>query len=201
MTRDPCAVCGKQGERRCPSLDQRLCSRCCGTHRGRFVRCPSSCAYYRTAEEKLRERRARELDRAWAVWYRELVSSGEERIFTYVEALAKTLALLLHREAAPDAEVEAALRHLDRSLSPVVLVSTAPPPLGQMLAEDLLLPFVRDGKADGERLRKAAQALSSWLSTYRSPDDPLKFVRGLLGTFPPPPAEAQGLIVLPREPA
>ncbi len=202
MTRDPCAVCGKSGDRRCPSLDRSLCSRCCGSHRGRFVRCPSHCAYYRAAEERLRERRARELERAWALWYRELAGAGDEGTWPYVEILAKALAGLLHGGAAADAEVEAALRHLDQSLSPVVLVSTTPPPLGRMLAEEGFVHFVRKGKVDRDRLRKAAQAFASWLSAYRSPADPLKLVRGLLGLFPPSEAEApQGLIVRPRGPA
>ncbi|MFH1609343.1 MAG: hypothetical protein ABID40_01770 [Candidatus Bipolaricaulota bacterium] len=200
MTRDPCAACGERtGDRRCPSLDRRLCSRCCGSHRGRFVRCPSDCAYYRAAEERLRERRARELERAWALWYRELAGSGDEGIWPHVEILAEALAALLHRGAAADAEVEAALHHLDRSLSPV-LVSTAPPPLGRMLAEGGFVHLVHEGKVDGDRLRKAAQAFASWLSAYRSPEDPLKLVRGLLGLFPPSEAP-KGLIVRPRGPA
>lgn len=114
-----------------------------------------------------------------------------------MEILAEALAALLHRGAAADAEVEAALRHLDRSLSPV-LVSTAPPPLGRMLAEGFVY-LVHDGKVDGDRLRKAAQAFASWLSAYRSPEDPLKLVRGLLGLFPPS-EEPKGLIVRPRGP-
>lgn len=199
MTRDPCAVCGERiGDRSCPGLDRPLCSQCCGTHRGRFVRCPSDCAYGRVAEERLRERRAKDLERAWLLWYRELGSSGGEGVWPHVEVVAEALAALLHRGIAADDEVEAALRHLEQALSPVVLVATSPPPLGRMLAEEGFLHLVREGKVDRDQLRNAVQALVGWLGTYRAPDDPLKFVRGLLGLFPHIPEERQGLIVRPR---
>ena len=96
-----------------------------------------------------------------------------------------------------DVEVEGALRHLDRALSPVVLVPTPPPPLGRALAEEGLLPLVQGGKLDGEGLRKAVQAFVAWLAAYQAPDEPLKFVRGLLGLFPPLPPEPAGLLVRP----
>ncbi|MDD2912328.1 MAG: hypothetical protein PHF77_02215 [Candidatus Bipolaricaulis anaerobius] len=198
MTRDLCAICGERvGDRRCPGLDRSLCSTCCGAHRGRSVRCPPDCAYGRVAEERLRERRARKLERAWVLWYRELASSGEEGIWPHVELLAEALAALVRDGGGTDAEVEGALRHLDRALSPVVLVPTPPPPLGRALAEEGLLPLVQEGKLDGEGLRKAVQAFVAWLAAYQAPDEPLKFVRGLLGLFPPLPPEPAGLIVRP----
>lgn len=197
MTHDRCALCGERvGDRRCPALDKSLCSLCCGSHRGKFVRCPSDCTYGRQAEQRLREKRAQELERAWALWYRDLSSSGSEAVWPHVELLAEALAFLLHRGMATDPEVEGALRHLDQALSPVVLVSTPPSPLGRALAEEGLLPLVKEGKFGREDLRKAAHALSEWLGTYRS-DDPLRFARGLLGLFPPQPQQPQGLIVRP----
>lgn len=202
MTRELCAVCGERvGDRRCPGLDRSLCSRCCGSQRGRFVRCPPDCAYGRVAEERLRERRARELERAWALWYRDLAQAGRERVWPHIEILAEALATILHRTVATDAEVEAALRYLDRALSPLVLVPTSPPPLGRVLAEEGFLPLVREGKVEGEKLREAVQAIAGWLADYRSPDDPLRFVRGILGLLPPRPEEPEGLIVRPRGPA
>ncbi|HEU68443.1 MAG TPA: hypothetical protein ENN53_04415, partial [Candidatus Acetothermia bacterium] len=86
------------------------------------MRCPPDCAYWRAAEERLRERRARELERAWALWYRELAQAGKEHIWPHIEILAEALATVLHRMAATDAEVEGALRYLDQALSPLVLV-------------------------------------------------------------------------------
>ncbi|HOD73690.1 MAG TPA: hypothetical protein PKM13_04025, partial [Candidatus Bipolaricaulis anaerobius] len=124
-------------------------------------------------------------------------SSGEEGIWPHVELLAEALAALVRDGGGTDAEVEGALRHLDRALSPVVLVPTPPPPLGRALAEEGLLPLVQEGKLDGEGLRKAVQAFVAWLAAYQAPDEPLKFVRGLLGLFPPLPPEPAGLIVRP----
>lgn len=161
------------------------------------MRCPPDCAYGRVAEERLRERRARELERAWVLWYRELASSGEEGIWPHVELLAEALAALVRDGGGTDAEIEGALRHLDRALSPVVLVPTPPPPLGRALAEEGFLPLVQEGKLDGEGLRNAVQAFVAWLAAYQAPDEPLKFVRGLLGLFPPLPSEPAGLIVRP----
>lgn len=198
MTRDRCALCQERGgDRRCSGLDRSLCSTCCGLHRGKIVRCPPDCPYGRLAEERLRERRARELERAWLSWYRELAGAGREEIWPHVEVLAEALAALVRREGATDAEVEGALRHLDQALSPVVLVPTPPPPLGRALAEDGFLHLVRSGKLDREKLRAAVQAFAAWLAGYRSPDEPVKFVRGLLGLFPPLPEEPPGLIVRP----
>lgn len=165
------------------------------------MRCPPDCAYRRVAEERLRERRARELEQAWALWYRELSQAGRERIWPHIEVVAEALAAILHRVATTDAEVEGALRYLDQALSPLVLVPSSPPPLGRALAEEGLLPLMREGKVDGERLREAVQTLVSWLEGYRSAKDPLRFVRGLLGVLPPRPEEPQGLIVRPPGPA
>lgn len=199
MRGDRCALCGARvGDRRCPSLGKVLCSSCCGAHRGRIVLCPPSCVYGRVSEDRLRERRARELERAWAAWYRDLAAEGREGIWPYVEILGEALAVLLHRALVSDTEVEDALRHLDRALSPVILVSASPPPLGRALAEEGLLVLVREGKLDGGELRAAVQGLLSWLGGYRLTADPFRFGRGVLGLFPPRPAEPQGLIVRPR---
>ncbi|MCX7750969.1 MAG: hypothetical protein N2320_05475 [Candidatus Bipolaricaulota bacterium] len=198
--KDRCGLCGtRAGDRPCPALDRKVCSSCCGAHRGRTVRCPPSCGYGRQAEDRLRERRARELERAWALLYGELSAAGKERMWPQVEFVARALAVLLHRALAPDGEVEAALRHLDRALSPVVLVAGAPPPLGRALAEEGLLVLVREGRLNGAELREAVQVLADWLSAYRSAEDPFRFGRGLLGLFPPPPPRPSSLIVHPAE--
>lgn len=198
MTRARCSICGgRVGDRRCPALDRSVCSTCCGSHRAKIVRCPPDCSYGRLAEVRLRERRAKELKRAWRIWYRELAGAGREGIWPHVEVLAQALATLIRREGATDAEVEMALRHLGQALSPVVILSAPTPPLGRALAEDGFLRLVRSGKLDGERLRVAVEAFVTWLAAYRSTDEPVKFVRGLLGLFPPVPEE-EGLIVRPR---
>lgn len=199
MTGERCALCGARvGDRRCPALGEVLCSACCGAHRGTKVLCPPNCVYGRASEERLRERRARELERAWATWYRDLAAEGREGLWPYVEILGEALSVLLHRALVPDAEVEDALRHLYRALSPVVLVPASPPPMGRALAEEGLLVLVREGKLDGGELRAAVQGLVGWLGGYRLAADPFRFVRGLLGLFPPQPAEPEGLIVRPR---
>jgi len=195
---DRCALCGARvGDRRCPSLDKAICSACCGAHRGRLVRCPPDCVHGRASEDRLRERRARELGQAWAAWYRTLSAEGREGLWPYVEILTEALAALLHRAPVPDSEVEDALRHLDRALSPVVLVSPPPSPLGRALAEEGFLILVREGKIDGAELRAAVQVLVGWLASYRVAGDSLRFVRGVLGLFPPRAVEPQGLIVRP----
>lgn len=200
MKADRCALCGARiGDRACPALDRRICSTCCGTHRGRGVRCPASCRHGIQAEGRLRERRARELERAWALWYGELAAAGREGVWPHVELVGEALAALLHRGLVPDAEVEAALHHLDRSLSPVVLVAGSPTPLGRLLAEEGFLVLVREGRLDREEVRRAVQELLKWLEGYRSAGDPFRFGRGLLGLFPPPPPAKPGLIVRPSE--
>lgn len=187
-----CGLCGQRsGERRCPTLDRWICSSCCGKERGRTVRCLPSCPYLVEAEARWRERRSRELAEAWALWQR----TNPELPWSYIRALAEILAAFLHKTFATDAEVEQALSDLDQALSPIVLVSSAPSALGKTLSA-AIVPLVREGKVEGEKLRAAARALRTWLSGWHSPEDDRRFVRALLGTFPPLPEES-GLIIRP----
>lgn len=191
LTQDPCSLCGKKGERRCPALDRWICSTCCGTERGRTLRCLPDCPYLLEAEAHWRERRSRELQEAWATWEKK----NPELPWPYIWALGEILAAFLHKNFATDAEVEQALFDLDQALSPIVIISAAPSPLGKTLSA-ALLPLVREGKADSEKLRQAARALREWLSGWRIPEDNRRFVRALLGTFPPKKTEPS-LIIRP----
>ncbi len=180
-----CAICGqRKGERSCPALDTRICGPCCGSHRRRTVQCIPNCTYLVAAERHLRERRARELSEAWGEWQGQLLAQGQEELWSYVEALARLLAELLHRNEADDAHVEAALAHLGQTLSPITLVGAAPPLVGRLLT-DALLPVVEGGRLSAPRLRDATRALSEWLAAYRQEDAPHRFVHGLLGLIPP----------------
>ncbi len=180
-----CGLCGQRvGERFCPALDRWICSTCCGRERGRTIRCLPSCPYLVEAEARWRARRSRELAEAWALWQK----AEPQLPWPYIRVLAKLLAAILHQTFAQDAEVEQALVDLDRALSPIVLVSAAPSALGKTLSSTLL-PLVQEGKVDGQALRQATQALRQWLSSWRISEDDRRFVRALLGTFPPLPDE------------
>ncbi len=199
MNKGRCSVCGRVSDRWCPGLDKDLCSRCCGLERGRTIVCRKDCRHLQAAEARLQTRRARELEQAWGAWLPELARTEGEDVLPYVEFLGRVLATLLRKELASDGEVEAALRHLDQQLSPVVLVSPAPPPLGRALGE-LLVPLHHKRSLDGEKLRKVARAMADWVRSFRSDQDNTRFVRGLLGLFPPehePPSP--GLIVRPGQ--
>lgn len=192
MKGERCSLCGQRsGDRFCPTLERWLCSSCCGKERGRSIRCLPSCPYLVEAEARWRERRSRELLEAWASWQK----ANPELPWPYIRALAEVLAAFLHKTFATDAEVEQALSDLDQALSPIVLVSAAPSPLGKTLSS-ALVPLVQEGKVDGEEVRAAARALKNWLSTWRTPGDHRRFVRALLGTFPPL-SEERGLIIRP----
>ncbi|MBC7221970.1 hypothetical protein H5T56_03195 [Candidatus Bipolaricaulota bacterium] len=192
MKGERCGLCGQRsGERRCPTLERWICSACCGKERGRTLRCLPSCPYLVEAEARWRERRSRELVEAWAAWQR----ANPELPWLYIRALAEILATFLHKTFATDAEVEQALSDLDQALSPIILVSAAPSPLGKTLSS-AVIPLVREGKVEGEAVRAAARALKTWLSRWRIPEDDRRFVRALLGTFPPPP-EDSSLIIRP----
>lgn len=187
-----CSLCGQRtGDRFCPTLERWICSSCCGKERGRSVRCVLSCPYLAEAEARWRERRSRELSEAWAAWQR----ANPELPWPYIRALAEVLAAFLHKSFATDAEVEQALSDLDQALSPIVLVSAAPSPLGKSLSSTIV-PLVREGKVEGEAVRAAARALKAWLANWRIPSDDRRFVRALLGTFPPP-SEDTSLIIRP----
>lgn len=187
-----CGLCGQRaGERRCPILERWICSVCCGKERGRTVRCLPSCSYLVEAEARWRERRGRELAEAWAAWQR----ANPELPWPYLRALAKVLAAILHETFATDAEVERALADLDEALSPIVLVSAAPSPLGKTLSQ-VFLELVQEGKVGRDEVREAARALKTWLSSWRIPEDERRFVRALLGLFPELP-EDSGLIIRP----
>lgn len=142
------------------------------------------------AEGRWRARRARELTEAWASWQR----NEPDLPWPYLEALAEILSAFLHKHHATDREVEEALSDLARSLSPILLVSAAPSPLGKALSS-AIVPLVQEGKVEGDLLRQAAQALGNWLKGWEIAEDDRRFVRALLGTFPP--LEEPGLIHLP----
>lgn len=187
-----CGLCRQRvGERRCPTLDRWICSSCCGKDRGRAVRCLPTCPYLVEAEARWRARRSRELAEGWAAWQKR----NPELPWPYIRALAEILAAFLHKHFATDWEVEQTLSDLDQALSPIALISAAPSALGKTL-RSAVVPLVREGKADGEKLRTAARALREWLAGWRIPEDDRRFVRALLGTFPPLPEE-QGLIIRP----
>ncbi|MEN3009883.1 MAG: hypothetical protein ABDI20_02690 [Candidatus Bipolaricaulaceae bacterium] len=192
MKGERCSLCGQRaGERRCPALDRLICSACCGKERGRSIRCLPSCRFLVEAEARWRERRSRELAEAWAAWER-----AEPHLpWNYIEALARILADLLHRHFATDAEVERALHDLAQALSPIIVISAAPSPLGRLLSAGLVR-LVQEGKVNREELREAARALARWLASWRLPEDDRRFVRALLGTFPPL-SEPSGLILRP----
>ncbi len=192
MKGDRCSLCGQRaGDRRCPALARFICSTCCGKERGRSVRCFPDCRFLVEAEARWRERRSRELAEAWHAWERQEPTLP----WPYIEALARILADLLHKHFATDAEVERALHDLDQALSPILLVSTAPSPLGRALSSGLVR-LVQEGKVEREPLREATRALARWLSAWRIPEDERRFVRALLGTYPPRSGEP-GLIVRP----
>lgn len=176
-------------------LAQGICSACCGKERGRTMRCLPSCVFLVEAEARWRARRSRELLEGWAAWER----AKPNLPWPYIRALARILADFLHKTFATDAEVERALSDLDQALSPILLVSAAPSALGKALSSAFVL-LVREGKVNGEDMRAAARALREWLSGWRLPEDDRRFVRALLGTFPPL-AEEPGLILRPGGPA
>lgn len=192
MKGERCFLCGQRaGERRCPTLARLICSACCGKERGRSIRCLPDCRFLVEAEARWRARRSRELAEAWSAWERDEPSLP----WPYIRALARILADLLHKTFATDAEVERALQDLDQALSPIILVSAAPSPLGRTLSS-ALLRLVQEGKVEREELRAAARSLARWLASWRIPEDERRFVRALLGTYPPLPEEP-GLILKP----
>lgn len=185
VKRDRCGLCGQRaGDRNCPTLGRLICSSCCGKERGRTVRCLPSCPYLVEAERRWRARRSQEFLEAWSAWQK----AHPELPWPYLQILARVLAAILHETFGTDAEVERALVDLNQALSPLVFVSAAPSPLGKTLSS-VFQKLVGEGKLEREPLREATQALGQWLSTWRLDQDNRRFVRALLGTFPPLPKE------------
>lgn len=51
MTKKLCVVCHRRrGKRWCPALNGYICSYCCGSKRGKEIRCPSNCSYWMRGE-------------------------------------------------------------------------------------------------------------------------------------------------------
>lgn len=47
MAKNLCVVCHqRRGKRWCPALNGYICSYCCGSKRGKEIRCPSNCPYW-----------------------------------------------------------------------------------------------------------------------------------------------------------
>lgn len=186
-----CAICGRRAERRCPASGVMLCSACCGSHRGGFIRCPPDCPYLVAAERHLRARRAEELAQAWEDWQGLLEEQEMEALLPYLELLRWMVAQHLHRRPAEDALVQSSLEYLARRLSPIEVLEPSPPELGELLVRGFL-PLVEQGRVDPDRLREASEALAAFVELFSREDDPSRFVRALLGTYtkvePSPPS-------------
>lgn len=185
VKRERCVLCGQRtGDRNCPALGRPICSVCCGKERVRTIRCPPSCPYLVEAERRWQARRSQEFLEAWNAWQK----AHPELPWPYLWILAKVLAAILHETFATDTEVERALVDLDQALSPIVFVSAAPSPLGKSLSSSFL-KLLEEGKMEREPLREAVRALGQWLGTWRLVEDNRRFVRAVLGSFPPLPEE------------
>ncbi|MGC9530053.1 MAG: hypothetical protein ACP5G2_05470 [Candidatus Bipolaricaulaceae bacterium] len=193
-----CKLCGsRQGERRCPALSAFICSACCGTHRRKVVHCPSNCPHLVAAERRLRARRAAELARSWESWTAAVAGGELADCLPYMELLRRLLAQLLHESGGEDADVRAALQHLNRRLSPIEAATLFTPPLARRV-EETLMPLVEQGRLDALRLRGAAEAVDRFVEEFGRDEEPDRFVAGLLGTYPPQEGQpGQGLILRP----
>lgn len=192
-----CLVCGKRlGDRRCPGLDGPICSLCCGTHRRRSIACPPTCSYLVAAEKRLRERRSRELSKAWEEFAALLHRRDMGALIPYMELIKEVVAQFLHRYPASDVEVMAGLRYVAQRLSPIELVEPGVPKFGELL-ERAFLPLVQEGQADPATLREAFRGLATFVEYFEKEGEEDRFVTALLGTYPPEEEEASGLIVRP----
>ena len=192
-----CPICGKRtANRNCPALGKAICSICCGEQRLKTIACPRDCPYLVAAEEKLREKRAKELSREWERLFAFLREKGRDRLIPLLDILREGIANGLYDMDATDAEVVAALEYCASKLSPIELLERAPNLLGRAL-EEALLPLVQAGKLDRELTREALRALAEFVEDFSSEKDERRFVRGLLGLYPPP-RESKSRIIRPE---
>lgn len=198
-----CAICqARAGVRSCPASGGYLCSACCGKHRQGFIHCPPNCRYLVAAERHLRTRLAQQLEKAWEEFEDLLAEREMDDLIPYMEALKYIIAQYLHRIPADDAEVQAALEYLDRSLSPIELIEPAVPKLGKFLAE-ASSSWIERGWVDQELLRKSANGLAAFVEHFAKKrpsskgDESRRFVEALLGTYPKEEPQPPGLIARP----
>lgn len=190
-----CALCGRRtGDRPCPALGKGICSTCCGEHRGKVIRCPPTCAYLVAAERSLRERRARELERGWRRFKAVLAERDREDLIPLLDVLKEAIAQGLHQiPDVTDLDVVSALEYCARKVSPIEILEAPPSILGKAL-EEALMPLVRAGKLDAGFLREGLRALAAFADAFRGDEDEKRFVRALLGTYPPPPRRESAII-------
>jgi len=161
------------------------------------VACPADCRYLRAGEEHLRARRARELDAAWQEFVAGLSHPQLEELVRYLLGVEKLLASQLHTHPATDQDVQAALEYLARILSPIELGLPPPNELARLLEEEL--GAMRwDARENRELLREACRTLAEFVGFFsQKGPGPERYVKGLLGLYPPPPPEKPELIVRP----
>lgn len=181
-----CPICNRRGPSRlCPGLGKRICSVCCGEHRGKSIACPPSCEFLIAAERKLWDRRGQELSKEWERFLAHLREKGKGYLVPMLQILRESLAHGIHKLDATDEYVIAALDYCARRLSPIELLERPPNVLGRAL-EETLVTLVQSGKIDRDQTREALEALAAFAEYFSEEGDGKRFVHGLLGLHPPP---------------
>lgn len=183
-----CPICNERSASRlCPALGKRICSPCCGEHRGKSITCPPTCEYLIAAERKLWDRRARELTKDWEKLLAYLREKGRGHVIPMLQVLRESLAQGIHKLDVSDADVIAALNYCAQRLSPIELLEQAPNVLGRAL-EETLVPLAQRGRIDPGLVREALETLADFVEYFSEKDkgDGRRFVHGLLGLYPPP---------------
>ncbi len=181
-----CVYCAqRKGKRSCPALGGLICSACCGEHRLVRISCPTDCPYLDSGSDYQQKRLADQLAPMRREFYRELSDLGGNNavaLFNLIEVV--TFSYFEGRRDGQDAEVEAAIQSLRRTLSPLH-VPSAPMPV---FAEHLTKEYELFSKQNPNQIADASNAPDildraiQFISAFSGKDfQSRRFLSGLIG--------------------
>lgn len=177
-----CVYCRQRaGKRLCPALGGLICPVCCGRHRGIDIHCPISCKYFKTHEGYQRARLGEEFHTLWVKETEPLYKANKERVLDLM-ALLEMLVYQFYREhvLGTETDITEALEFLKRRLGTIAIIETAGTALGAHLWQGLAERFKQEPLQQTEALEAVEKSLQI-LRTFSDPNQPRKYLHGLLG--------------------
>lgn len=177
-----CVYCSKRaGKRSCPALGGRICSICCGQHRGIAINCPISCRYFKAHETYHRARLAEEFHTLWVEKTEPLYKAGKDRLINFI-SMIEMLIYQFYRERGlgTDSDILDALESLKRRFGPVMIVEAG----GTALTTHLwngLQEFLKKEPLTSEQAYEGLEKSIEIFKAYADPAQPRKYLHGMLG--------------------
>jgi hypothetical protein len=104
-----CPACQtRKGKRKCPALEDLICSVCCGTKREKEIQCPPDCKFLGKSKQHSEERRKLNFEREM----RSIIRHEDQHLDTLQNIESSIYQTYLEEEDITDRDVETAVEYL-----------------------------------------------------------------------------------------